>query len=107
MLVRKSLCILTYACLAGHPASRQEQQTFAEWGARHADRMVQNVLPDNAPDILNAYVFNITNLAAVRKGARPIVNELGPYVFRKWRIKEVRMHARTPCLRICTARRRA
>jgi hypothetical protein len=55
--------------------------------------MVRNDLPGDSPDILNAYVFNITNLAAVRQGARPIVNELGPYVFRKWRIKEVRPHA--------------
>jgi hypothetical protein len=35
------------------------------------------------------YLFNITNLAAVRRGAKPALAELGPFKYRKWRIKQV------------------
>lgn len=40
------------------------------------------------PDRVNMYLWNITNLDDVRAGARPVLQEVGPYELRKWRIKE-------------------
>ena len=56
---------------------------------RHADRVVSNTAPGQPPDILRCFVFNISNLVEVRAGAKPVSQELGPYVYRKWRSKEV------------------
>lgn len=42
--------------------------------------------------MLYAFMYNITNLPEVHKGAKPHLEEVGPYVYRKRRIKEVRFH---------------
>jgi CD36 family len=42
------------------------------------------------------YMYNITNLANVRAGAKPHLDEVGPYVYRKWRVKEVRCRPPRP-----------
>ena len=57
--------------------------------AHAADRMVRNDDPASPADLLRVFMWNITNLAAVRAGAKPVLDEVGPFVYRKWRIKEV------------------
>lgn len=42
--------------------------------------------------MLYAFMYNITNLPEVHKGEKPHLEEVGPYVYRKRRIKEVRFH---------------
>jgi CD36 family len=59
-------------------------------GACPADRVVRNNSPGDPPDLLRVFMWNITNLAEVRGGGKPVLEELGPYVYRKWRIKEAR-----------------
>lgn len=54
--------------------------------------MVRNDRPGSPPDMLYAFMYNITNLPEVHKGAKPHLEEVGPYVYRKRRIKEVRFH---------------
>lgn len=51
--------------------------------------MVRNDRPGSPPDVLYAFVYNITNLAEVHGGAKPHLEEVGPYVYSKRRIKEV------------------
>ena len=52
--------------------------------------MIRNDDPSAPADLLRVFMWNITNLAAVRAGAKPVLDEVGPFVYRKWRIKEVR-----------------
>ena len=62
-----------------------------------ADRMVRNDQPGSPPDMLYVYLYNITNLEEVHQGAKPHLDEVGPYVYRKRRIKLVSPH-HFPCL---------
>jgi hypothetical protein len=51
--------------------------------------MVRNDLRGSVPDTVKIFLFNITNLEEVRKGQKPLLREVGPYVYRVWRVKEV------------------
>lgn len=41
------------------------------------------------PLLFKVYLFNVTNSKEVLKGAIPIVNEVGPYIYRQFRDKIV------------------
>ena len=43
---------------------------------------------DASPDLINFYLWNVTNVAAVRDGAKPVLQQLGPYMYRKWRARQ-------------------
>ena len=56
---------------------------------RFADRMVRNDVPGSPVDTVYLYMYNVTNLDGVRGGGKPHLQEIGPYVFRKMRVKQV------------------
>jgi hypothetical protein len=68
---------------------RDQAQTPSNSNLSYADRMVRNDLPGSVPDIIKLFFFNITNLEEVRVGQKPRLQEVGPYVYRVWRVKEV------------------
>lgn len=39
---------------------------------------------DGSPDYLSIWLFNITNVEAIRKGYKPQLQEIGPFVYRKY-----------------------
>eukprot|EP00892_Ulva_mutabilis_P002626 jgi/Ulvmu1/12364/UM009_0010.1 len=51
------------------------------------NRMVRNDRPGAPPDMLYVFLYNITNLPEVHEGAKPHLDEVGPYVYRKRRVK--------------------
>lgn len=61
------------------------QQTALINGTEQYERWVH--LPQ--PLHFKVYLFNVTNSEDVLKGAMPIVNEVGPYIYRQFRDKIV------------------
>lgn len=61
------------------------QQTALVNGTETFERWVH--LPQ--PLDFKVYLFNVTNAKDVLKGAIPVVNEVGPYVYRQYRDKIV------------------
>lgn len=51
--------------------------------------MVRTDLPGAPADTIYLYMYNITNLDALRLGNKPHLQEIGPYVFEKKIVKEV------------------
>jgi hypothetical protein len=55
------------------PTTPQKATNYKHW---------QNTYSSDAPTLyIAAHFYNITNLEDVRKGALPIVKEVGPYVY--------------------------
>lgn len=61
------------------------QQTVLREGTEQFDRWVK--LPQ--PIHFKVYLFNVTNPDGVSNGEIPIVNEVGPYIYRQYREKEL------------------
>lgn len=61
------------------------QQTVLKEGTEQYDRFVH--IPQ--PLMFKVYLFNVTNPKAIVEGATPIVDEVGPYVYRQYREKNI------------------
>ena len=65
------------------------------------ERFTGNTHAGAPREVLHTYFFNVTNAAAVRSGAAPQLQQVGPYSFRQWRRKEVRTYLM--CMCVCCA----
>ncbi|XP_064544794.1 sensory neuron membrane protein 2 isoform X2 [Drosophila montana] len=67
-----------------------EQSVIIADGSEQYKRFVN--LPQ--PLIFKVYIFNVTNPDMIQNGAIPIVEEIGPYVYRQYRQKKVKHFSR-------------
>nr|XP_036215014.1 sensory neuron membrane protein 2 isoform X2 [Bactrocera oleae] len=67
-----------------------EESVIIADGSEQYKRFVQ--LPQ--PLTFKVYIFNVTNAHKIQQGAIPIVEEIGPYVYRQYRRKKVKHFSR-------------
>ncbi|XP_054084730.1 sensory neuron membrane protein 2 isoform X4 [Zeugodacus cucurbitae] len=67
-----------------------EESVIIADGSEQYKRFVQ--LPQ--PLTFKVYIFNVTNAHKIQHGALPIVEEIGPYVYRQYRRKKVKHFSR-------------
>ncbi|XP_054733548.1 sensory neuron membrane protein 2 isoform X3 [Anastrepha obliqua] len=67
-----------------------EESVIIADGSEQYKRFVQ--LPQ--PLTFKVYIFNVTNAQKIQQGAIPIVEEVGPYVYRQYRRKKVKHFSR-------------